>query len=79
MANGSYAVLNRHKGDWYPGEIPCNEALVWVHLPKPPEMVPVIRGAPRKRATGPEKRSKTRAPKGPAGDKAAKRKHRRPS
>lgn len=56
LGNGSYAVLNRYRGDWWPGEISCDESFAWVHLPKPPDMVVVPR-KPRDR-----KRPKTSKP-----------------
>lgn len=55
LGNGSYAVLNQHRGDWWPGQIPCDEAFAWVHLPKPPEFVVV----PRK----PRARKQSKSPK----------------
>lgn len=48
LHTGSCAVLNRYKGDWWPGEIPCDESFAWAHLPLPPEMVVVPR-KPRER------------------------------
>lgn len=48
LTNGSYAVLNRFRGEWWPGGIPCDESFAWVHLPKPPDMVVVPR-KPRNR------------------------------
>jgi hypothetical protein len=38
LRSGCYAVLNRFKNEWWPGGIPCEDAIAWVHLPKPPRM-----------------------------------------
>lgn len=38
LRSGGQAVLNRVKNEWWPGGIPCEEAIAWVHLPNPPRM-----------------------------------------
>lgn len=49
LRSGCFAVLNRWENDWYPGGIPCDDAIAWVHLPRPPRMTlsPVL---PKQRA-----------------------------
>lgn len=38
LRNGAHEVLNRWNNEWWPGGIPCDSAVAWVHLPRPPRM-----------------------------------------